>query len=250
MNRLIGAAALFLFLPTSMADTVLGVYAGGGVWIQEYNGDIGRSRISVDNDLSLDDSTRGYFYLAIEHPIPIVPNVKFQYTNIDTDGDGRVNAGDVFDDVNFPNAEDVASDVDLSFADLTLYYELLDNWLNLDLGVTARYFDGDARIRGLTSGIEESVDFQFVLPLAYGKAQFDLPLTGLSIGAEVNGIAYSGNHLVDVAAKISYQTDILPLIDIGVEVGYRVLDLETDDAGELNSNIDASGPFVGLIAHF
>lgn len=249
MNRFIGAAALFLFLPTAMADTVLGVYAGGGVWIQEYNGDIGRTGISVDNDLRLDDSTQGYFYVALEHPIPIVPNVKFQYASIDTDGNGRVNAGDTLDKVDFLN-EDVTSDVDLSFADLTLYYEILDNWLNFDLGVTARYFDGDARIRGVTSDREESVDINFVLPLAYAKAQFDLPLTGLSIGAEINGVAYSGNHLVDAAAKISYQTDILPLIDVGVEAGYRVLDLETDDIGELNSNIDVSGPFVGLMAHF
>ena len=86
----------------------------------------------------------------------------------------------------------------------------------------------------------------------YGKAQFDLPLTGLSAGVEFNGIGFSRSSLLDVMVKISYQTDLTPFVDIGVDAGYRhiALDIDDKDVGDIETDVDVSGPFVGLTLHF
>ncbi len=239
--------------PLASADTVLGIYSGGGVWHQEYDGNIGKSNIAIDDELGLDDQNLGYFYLALEHPIPVLPNIKLQYVDISTNGNRTLTSTALLDRVAFPAADTVATDLDFTFVDFTLYYELLDNWVNLDVGLTARYFDGDTKIASLnTPALRESADFRFIIPMVYGNAQFDLPLTGLSVGAEFNGIAFSSSSVADIMVKISYQTDLLPLVDIGVDAGYRylALDLDDDDVSDFETKVDVSGPFVGLTLHF
>jgi outer membrane protein len=85
------------------------------------------------------------------------------------------------------------------------------------------------------------------LPMAYGKAQFDLPFTGLSAGIEGNYASYQGNSLNDYTAKLTYLFD--SLVDIGVEVGYRKMSVKVSD-NDLEANMTLKGPYAALIAHF
>ncbi len=39
-------------------------------------------------------------------------------------------------------------------------------------------------------------------------------------------------------------------IDVAVKAGYRSMTLELDDVDDINTNIDASGPFAGIQVHF
>jgi outer membrane protein len=136
----------------------------------------------------------------------------------------------------------------LTHTDITLYYEILDNWVNLDLGLTARQFDGyvfAASTTDSTASKKEKLDD--VLPMLYGKAQFDLPLTGLSVGVEGNFVSYSGDKVTDYAAKVSYLFD--SVFDIGLEAGYRKLSLTVDD-DEIPTTVDIKGPYAAVIAHF
>lgn len=248
------AAICFVSIPLASADTIFGLYAGGGNWNTNYSGDIGTDGIDVEDDLSLDEAGRNFFYIAIEHPIPFLPNIKLQRTDIKTDGDGTLTApSSQFDQLSFL-AGDVFTEVDLSHTDITFYYEILDNWVNLDLGITARMFDGDAKITGSVANtltaVTENIDIDGASPMLYAKAQFKLPFTGLSIGGDVNAMGFGGSSLIDYSVNAAYMSNIVPLLEIGLELGYRSMQLQLDDVGDLESDFTIDGPYISVILHF
>src|SRR5690606_38517562 len=218
MKKLIIAASLTLISPFAAADTILGIYAGAGQWQADYSGNAGDPSIDVEA-LGLKDSDNNFYYVALEHPVPLIPNIKLQKTDISSAQRATINQTFVLDETTFTLGSEVISDFDLSHVDATLYYELLDNWVNLDVGLTIRKFDGYVTANTEDGLVSESVDLDEAIPMLYAKAQFDLPLTGFSAGVDGNAVNYSGNSLTDYSAKIHYMFD--SALDIGLEAGYR-----------------------------
>lgn len=228
----------------AQADTVFGIYAGAGSWNGSYDGDAGEPSISL-KELGVKDHSNNFYYVAIEHPIPVLPNVRLSHIDIKAKQSADITRTFVIDGTPFIAGEHVASQFDLSHTEATFYYEILDNWVNLDLGLSARKFDGYVSAQSPTR--REKVKLDDTLPLVYAKAQFDLPFTGLSVGVEGNYVSYSGDKLSDYSAKISYLFD--SALDFGLEAGYRKLSLTVDD-NDLQGKVDIKGPYAAVIAHF
>lgn len=229
------------------ADTVLGVYAGYGSWDSSYDGKAGDPSITL-KDLGVKDHKNKFYYIALEHPIPILPNIRLAHTDISTTQTATISRTFTIDGTTYLANDRVNSEFDLTHTDATLYYEILDNWVNLDLGLTARQFDGFVYAASTTvpsRNTKEKVDQ--TLPMIYGKAQFDLPFSGLSVGVEGNYVSYSGDKVTDYTAKISYLFD--SVLDIGLEAGYRKLSL-TIDEDDLQAKVNIKGPYAAVIAHF
>jgi outer membrane protein len=228
----------------AQADTVFGVYAGGGMWEGEYSGDAGKPSTSV-RDLGISKETNNFYYIAIEHPIPFFPNIKVQQNDLTSRQSSTLENSFSIGDITFPAGTTVATDFDLSYTDASLYYELLDNWVSLDLGVTLRKYSG--HLQAQSAGFTDRTNIDLSVPLAYGRVQFDLPLTGFFAGFEGNYITYDGSDLADYNAKIGYVFD--SALDIGVEVGYRAITANIDD-GDVHTNLDIKGPYAAAIFHF
>lgn len=239
---------MLVFATTSAhADTVFGVYAGAGAWQQSYGGDIasGGADIDIEDDLGFDDDTTNFFYVAVEHPVPGLPNVRAQYSELDLDETTTLGQDIDFNGVSFPAGTSIGSVVDTTQVDAVLYYEVLDNVVSLDLGLAGRYIDGEIVV---TSAIDTSpVEFEGVLPLLYGKARVDLPFSGFWMGAEVAGLGYDGNSLIDGNVVVGWESPWR----LGVEAGWRTYRLEMDEFDDVDdADIDVSGPFVALNVHF
>lgn len=249
MQKLIVTSFLAVAAPLAQADTILGIFAGVGTWNSDYSGDTGTISADLD-DLGLTEEHNKFFYVALEHPVPILPNVKLQRTNITSKETGTLDGNFRLDEVTFGQGESVTTDLDLSHTDAILYYELLDNWVNLDLGVTLRSFDGQAEARAEINGtvVSESVELDAVVPMLYARAQFDLPLTGFSIGADAHVTGYSGSTLTDISAKVAYAFE--SVVDLGVELGYRRFALELDDLDDLEADVALDGPYAAVTLHF
>jgi len=245
MKKLILASSLAALLtPAAFADTVLGVYAGAGQWKSDYDGKAGEPSITLD-DLGVKEHNNNFFYIALEHPVPIIPNIRLETIDIKSRQSSDISKTFIIDGTPYTAGDHVTSEFDLSHTDVTLYYEILDNWLNLDLGITARKFDGFVWAESTTSSRKVKIDD--TLPMLYAKFQFDLPFSGLSAGVDVNYVSYSGDKVSDYSAKVSYLFD--SVLDIGLEGGYRKLSVTVDD-DDLKANLDLKGPYVALIAHF
>jgi len=229
------------------ADTVLGVYAGYGSWDSSYDGRAGDPSITL-KDLGVKDKKNKFFYIALEHPVPLIPNIRLAHTDISNSQTAEISKTFRLNDVTYFANDTVSSEIDLTHTDATLYYEILDNWVNLDLGLTARKFDGFVYAASKTvPSLQEKEKVDQTLPMLYGKAQFDLPFSGLSVGVEGNYVSYSGDKVTDYAAKVSYLFD--SVLDIGLEAGYRKLSLTIDD-DDLDVKVDIKGPYAAVIAHF
>lgn len=238
------AAASLVMASQVSADTIFGIYAGAGSWQSEYSGDVGQTSASL-NDLGVDDNNNSFYYIAVEHPIPLIPNIKLQQNDISSSQTGTLSNDFNLNNQTFPAGTAVTTDFDLSYTDAVLYYEILDNWLNLDLGVTVRQYSGELLARSTT--LSDSVDVDVTLPLGYARFQFDLPLTGFSAGLEANLIRYQDNSISDYSAKISYMFD--SALDLGVEVGYKTASIQIDE-DDVNTDIRLKGPYAAAIFHF
>ena len=239
----LGAIALAVSSQT-YADTIFGVYAGAGTWQSEYSGNVGAPAVQT-SDLEMSDNNNNFYYIAIEHPILFLPNIKVQQNNITSSQRSVVDGNFSIGDITYPSGSTVATDFDLSYTDTALYYEFLDNWLTLDLGVTLRKYSG--YLSAESAGVKDKTKIDTTLPLAYGRVQFDLPLTGFFAGFEGNYISYDGNDLADYTAKLGYSFD--SALDVGIEVGYKSVKANINDDG-VNTNLDIKGPYAAAIFHF
>src|SRR5690625_5979435 len=98
---------------------------------------VGEPSINAE-PLVLDDSNNKYFYLAFEHFLPIIPNARVQHTRISSDQSAVIDQAFTLNNQTFVANETVFTDLDLTQTDLTAYYQLLDNWVTLNVGLTLR----------------------------------------------------------------------------------------------------------------
>lgn len=233
--------SLFLVAPVSQAD-VVGLGASVSYWDSDLSGQAATNNdvVDVENDLNLDSDTNANASLYLEHPVPLLPNVRLNYTLVEQSGRGDVGIAG-FDGV----TGEVQSDLDLEQLDLTLYYEVLDNWVNLDLGITARDLSGDLVVQEtqlLQRVSETTVDA--VIPMGYLAARFDLPLTGVSVGAEGNFISFDGDSLHDFNAYGQYEISLIQF-----RAGYRQMSIDYEDGND-QLDVEIGGPFVSAGVSF
>ncbi len=240
-----GALATVAALPVQ-ADTIFGVYAGGQLWHADGSGQIGStgSGDSMSGDFDFGSDVQNAVYIAIEHPVPLVPNVKIKRTALESNG----SSSSPFTFKGQAYSGTIASDTDFTHTDLILYYEILDNWVNLDVGLNVMQFDGHVAVSDNSKS--KRVDFSGYLPTLYAAVGFDLPLTGWSLNGEFAGIAVSDSSFMDYQAEIAYRVIDNMVVDLTAQLGYRKTTLELDDLDDINSNIDFSGPYIGLEVHF
>lgn len=244
MKKILIASLIYLFLPVTAQADAISIRIGANAWQQNFSGDAqsGNSgdNINVEDDLGFDDDDGFQGYISIEHAVPMVPNILVQRTVIDADSNGNLN-GKTFDGVTFPGA--VKSTIDLTHTDATLYYQILDNWASLDIGLTARFFEEGFKIKDQTQTASLGIDA--VIPLAYAAVKFDLPLTGFYVGADGNGIKYEDNNFFDVKAVIGWESSV----GLGIDAGYRYFHAQYDE-GQDEADLTIEGPFAGLFFHF
>lgn len=233
---------ILLFSTSSIADTILGFYAGANYWNHSMSGNINSSSSQIGNiDIDFNNDSSNVFYAALEHPIPFLPNVKLQQNTIQTAGIITVSNIPDF----FGQAVDVNTDLDFSHTDLMLYYEVLDNWLNLDLGFSFKNFDGYTDFQA-TNILDVNSRFDDWVPMLYAKGKFDLPFTGFSASATLEALSFNSNKVTDLALAIGYESGS----GLGAEAGYRNLTIDLDNIGSFKSDLTIDGFYLGVNFHF
>lgn len=227
----------------------LGVYAGGGIWNPSYSGDAGAESIDL-SELNLSDTNNFFIYVGLEHFVPLIPNIRLGHTRVQVDGEATLSSEFRLDNRTFDANTEVYTDLDMTHTDATLYYELLDNWISLDVGLTVRAFDGYVYVEDRDDPSQnERAELTAVVPLGYVRTQFELPLTGWRIGASGNFISYSGDSFTDLEASIGYGTGGL-LFDFGIDVGYRRMNLDVTSNDDFHADLTIAGPYLRVSAHF
>jgi len=248
IGKIMAVAGLFGLMPVSTsADTLFGIYAGAGTWEQQFSGDVssGTSTVDVEDDLALDDDSNTVFYVALEHGVPLLPNIRAQHFAIDVDGSNVLSRSIEFNGETFELSEEINTAIDLRQSDAVLYYEVLDNYLSLDLGLAVSFIEGSINVASASQNAR--AEFDEVVPMAYVKTRVDLPLTGLWLGAEAQGVSYQDNSLMEFNAQLGYESKL----GFGIEAGWRSVRIEVAEFDDVDSaKIDISGPYAALNYHF
>ena len=241
------ALALSVVVPVSLkADTILGVYLSASSWQPDFSGEIDSSGplIDLNDQLNIVDDSSTLTSFALEHPIPWIPNVKIQRTELDTSSSSIIGSDISFGGVTFPSGSELNSQIDLSHTDYILYYEVLDNWVSIDLGITLMNFDGNISLQSV--GLVSDVNLDDYVPAGYAKATFELPLTGAFAGAEGSLLSVGDNSISDYKVFVGWESEF----GLGAEVGYHSFSVDWEDFDSSNGDLTFDGYYASIIYHF
>ena len=245
-SKIIAAGLAGLLASTTVsADSLFGLYVKAGGWNQAPSGGVSDNGdvIDLESDLGMDSETGVVVSVAIEHFIPLIPNLKIEHTDLSYSSSSTLTREIEFDGIIYTVGEEINSELDLTHTDFVLYYEILDNWVSIDLGINIKVFDGNLAID--SESVDEAIDLSAPIPTLYGKVQFDVPSTDLSVGGEVSYLGYDGNTLSDIRGYIAYEI----MLGFGVELGYRSIDLQFDDIDDVMIDSTFDGAYLSATFH-
>jgi outer membrane protein len=248
MKKLISTIVLAALSPAVFAidaTPFFSVYAGGGAWQTDFTGTIGEPDFTVDmEELGFSDETNGTFYVAFEHSVPVIPQVRLERTGISSTGLGTLTSEYRLGDGRFVVGEEVASEFDITLTDAVLYWEIA----MVDFGITVRQVD--VTVSAESGGGSDTESFDGFLPMLYLQAKVDLPFTGLYFMGNANAISYDDKSITDFRAAIGYGIEISILAEIGLEVGYRSFEVDLGEEDDISGDIELSGPYAGVNIKF
>jgi outer membrane protein len=242
-----------IFSATASAD-MAGIEVGAYQWSPDYSGalavDDGSDEgtdLNLEDDLGYSDEDHNIIWASIEHPVPFIPNFKLVSSDLDSSANNTLTRDVVFGGETYSANEEISSRIDMSNIEYTLYYELLDNWINVDAGLTFRQYDGIVELNSDPNGsnIMESEELDFTIPLVYLKGRVDLPFTGFFVDGEMNVISYDGDSIQDLAFSLGYESDI----GLGAKAGYRTFTLDVEES-DFVSDLEFKGAYVSVFFHF
>ena len=217
----------------------------GGVFDYSVSGTVRDSAdpantIDVKSELGWQDSSEGMGYLYIRHPIPVLPNIRLGTTSLQLGGTGTLTQDYVYNGVTYTASETVNSSIDLSHTEIALYYNLLDTFMSVDLGLNFKIFDGKFEITGSTSG-STSTAFNQTVPMLYASVAVPIPGTGFKVAGDISTTSYNHSTMTDYLLRLRYDTDFF----LGVEAGYRSLHIDYQDSGSNEyATLDLTGPYL------
>ena len=243
-------AGFFLLAGSAFAASGFEVGARGAYWFPELSGSAqtnvtGDTRFDFKDTLGVGDENVpfGEAFLRLGNT-----TLRVGYTQLSFDGEKQLTQTVVFNGVPFNATENVISALDLKMLDGEVQYDFLRPdvgvaGFNLGLLLKVRYVDGEVKLRSGTT--TETKDFNALIPMVGAAAGAGFLKDMVRVDARAAGIAYSGNHLVDVDAYASF----VPLPFVRIQGGYRYIDLEIDEDGTLAS-FKLKGPYVGAQLSF
>ncbi|OTG66938.1 hypothetical protein B9T25_09175 [Acinetobacter sp. ANC 4470] len=207
------------------------IAAKGGIDYWHYNADLNHPA-SVGPQTELEDDHGMSFFIAVEHPVPFLPNLKIKHSNLQAESDQS-----------FAGVKN--HQVDLDYSDFILYYEILDNIVSADVGFGAKRVEGDIR-----QNYTQTQEVSGTVPMIYAQAGVKLPFTGLSVSAEASFAALDDDKITDAQAELKYNFVDTILVDVGAKVGYRILDIQLEEGSNQEAKLKFKGPYLGIDVHF
>lgn len=243
-KTLLASAVLgFCMASSAQAATVVGFTIGGDYWRADTSGtfaDKGQPQQTFDYS----SSAQGSYWIAVEHPLPFVPNIKIRENSLDQKG-SMSGADFNFNGHDFKG--NVTAYTDLSNTDFVLYYEILDNDIvSLDLGAAYKLMNGSLRVQDPGHPEEKDVDSGIVM--GYASTHVGMPGLGLYGFADLmQGVNKSSVH--DYAIGLGWQFDGLA-VDTRVRVGYREFLFDVSNFSGVSADTKFKGYFAGVEINF
>lgn len=260
---LLGLGSIFLLAGSSKAGPLIDFEISIGAIQQKPSGYVSykpaseiNDRIDLKNDARLGDKTQPWVKLKLEHPIPVIPNIKLAYMPMKFDGSGVLTRDINWGGRTYQANADFNLSVKLDRVDTTLYYNLpfiktaTAGKLDVEFGLNVRTIMFDGKLSGIEKvtgqSISESKSITLPIPMGHLAAEIR-PISQVSLVGELNYISYSKNTYYDYATGLRLNSHGLlrtPLKPF-VEVGYRYEKLKIDEQ-DVKTDLKVKGLY-GLV---
>ena len=260
MKKILAALACGIALSSSVSADGLKIEGGAGIWQQKASGDIKYTDTSAalygwNGRVKADEATnnKGYAWLMIKHPIPIVPNLRVEYVGLESTG----LATGTFKKYNVTAGAVATTLLKMEQYDIIPYYNIIDNlgWTTVDVGidlkvVDASYEANNVQVAGVATPTQYNDSTTVVVPLGYVRARVEFPY-GLAVEGIAKYIAYGKSHVIDTIAKVDYTMEFVPVVHPAIEVGYRIQNYKFDDDDEEGTaDVTFSGFYAGIMLRY
>ncbi len=193
--------------------------------------------IGLADDLDMENPEQTSMTIILEHPIALLPNLRYQSYELNYPETSTLNS----------DFDSTAASFDLSQDDIVLYYQLLDNRINLDLGVDLKRFNGEVSFAGAT---DTRISVDETIPLFYLSARYDLPYTGFYVGADINtsiiDLGFSESNAQDSTIMLGYDSGN----GVGFEGGFKYFSLDLDQVDDPDANLEYDGVYLNGYFNF
>jgi outer membrane protein len=240
---LLGLGSIFLFAGISKAGPLVDFEISIGAIQQKprgyvsYEAESDADRIDVKNDANLGDKTKPWAKFKLEHPIPLIPNIKLAYMPMKFDGSGNVTRTIRWGDEEYDLSAGFNLSVKLDRVDTTLYYNFpfiktaTAGKLDVEFGLNVRTIMFDGKLSGTTTtGDSVTEGKSITLPIPMGHLAVEIrPISLVSLVGELNYIGYKNNAYYDYVAGLRLNPPVRTPLKPFVEVGYRHEKLKLDE---------------------
>lgn len=260
-NILATTALIAGLATTAQAGAIIDIEIGGGSWSTSAPtgslttaGTVGDATFDFQNQANLGETTdNAYMWAVLDHPIPIVPNIRIEQVTLKSAGTKNVNIANLING-------NIETELDMSNTDMIAYWGVpFATWLpfmdEVDFGLGVKSFSGALIMDNGTPADTVNTSFDgAMVPYGYAKLRVVPPfMMGIGLEVELKQMAVEDVATFDetiVKADWGFLAP-LPLLDIegGIEVGYRSMNLEVD-VPELNANFGFDGIFFGVYGKF
>ncbi len=252
MTKKVLLTAVFSSILVANAYAIPGIDLSMGVGYTSLSpsGDMsyGGNSIGLDTDLNLDNSKKAYAYIDID--LPVLPNVKLEYSPFQYQGSGALN-NITFGDYTF-NAN-VDSNLDFDQYDLVVYYGLPVPVITPRLGLAVKYLDGTESITDSNNPSTSSkADVSLPLPLLYAGVTIDIPLIPLvskvDIDLEGKYVTVEGHTFTELKALGKLKLLKVPVVgSLYAGLGYKYTRLKIHNLEIDGKDFNSDFKFKGII---
>lgn len=258
------AAMLVVSAPLASAKLGLNVDVSAGGTFTSLSSDSNiAGTVNLSDDLGLEGQTGFYLFGSLEHPIPVLPNVRLHHKSLVLEGTKELTEQVEFLGATIP-AESVTTTLDLTHTDATLFWGVpFLPVVDIEFGVNARIFNlgiaADLPKLVNDSGTED-IDESMLLPLPmlYLAGDATIPVVGLNVGGEFKTVFVEENNITEYNIYGRYYAPLPTniLVKVGVEAGWRQFNMTISDSflgqdtSDVQSDISMGGAYVGVTARF
>lgn len=244
------AAALAAFAVPSLAAPLLHVYGGVRSEVVTPRGDAGSGNYGADlhDELGYSRTHQNTFYIGLEHALPLWPNVRLTQSHFNDAPTFRLTPG-AHGGATRPGMT-MASRLDITNTDLTLYYSPLKGPVKLDVGFDLRRIEVEFALQVTPDGAPRPIQSfdkreSQVFPAVFAATHIDLPLANTYLTAEALYSRYQDRRQELAVVGLGWAP--LPLVEVGL--GYRH---ERQKFSSDNFRVDMTtrGPYLGVSLHF
>ncbi|MBI3753616.1 MAG: hypothetical protein HY266_06190 [Deltaproteobacteria bacterium] len=166
-------------------------------------------------------------------------HLRYAYLPLSWDGHKTLIQSVTFKGATYTASTMVDSKLDIVYQRLGYRYDIID-MLGNQLGIIfdIKLLGINAQLKDPALSLDKSYSLTVPVPTIGVGAQIGLPFL-FSIGAEVTGIAYGSNSLLDGEASVNFN----PVPFTTISGGYRIFNVEVKD-GDNKGSFNLAGPFL------